>query len=79
MLREFIESLLLSRASMLSDAPDARLRLALVGSHMIGLVFARSVVGVSELAAAGSEHLVAAVAPVVQHYLTAPDLTLPVG
>lgn len=76
MLREFIEDILLGHADRLARAPESRLRVALAGSHMIGLVFARSLVGVAELRDADDEALIAAVAPVLQHYLTAPDLAV---
>ena len=74
MLREFIEDILLRHADRLARPPQARLRVALVGSHMIGLVFARTMVRVGDLADAADEDLVAAVAPVLQHYLKAPEL-----
>lgn len=72
MLREFIEDVLLDNAASLIDLPDARLRLALVGSHMIGVVFARNLVGIADMAEMDVERLVAAVAPTIQRYLTDP-------
>ena len=77
MLREFIENLLLVHAERLAAGPDPRLRMALVGSHMIGIVFARSMIGISELVSASDEPLVAAVAPAVQYSLTAGVLGSP--
>ncbi len=79
MLGEFIEDALLSRAETLIKLPDARLRLALVGSHMIGVVFVRNVVGIPELAKADIELLVAALAPTIQRYLTDPEAIRPQG
>lgn len=73
MLREFIEDVLLGNAERFCDFPDARLRVALVGSHMIGVVFARTMVGLQDLADADVDSLVAAVAPTIQRYLTDPD------
>jgi AcrR family transcriptional regulator len=50
------------------DRPD--LRAALTGAQMAGLVVARHIVGLPRLAQATPEELVAAVGPVLQHYLT---------
>lgn len=49
------------------DRPD--LRAALTGAQMAGLVVARHIVGLPRLAEATPEELVAAVGPVLQHYL----------
>lgn len=53
---------------------DPELRAALVGAQMAGLVMGRHVIGLAPLADAGPERLAAALAPVLQHYLT-DDLT----
>lgn len=50
------------------DRPD--LRATLAGSQLMGLVFARHVVGVEPLASASTEEVVAAIAPTLQRYLT---------
>jgi AcrR family transcriptional regulator len=50
------------------DQPD--LRATLVGSQLIGFVFARHVVGVEPLATASSAELADALAPNIQRYLT---------
>jgi AcrR family transcriptional regulator len=50
------------------DHPD--LRAALTGAQIAGLVVGRHIVGLPRLAQATPEELVAAVAPVLQHYLT---------
>ncbi|HEX6425079.1 MAG TPA: TetR family transcriptional regulator [Acidimicrobiales bacterium] len=50
------------------DHPD--LRATLVGSQLIGLVFARYVLAVEPLASATTDTLVAAVGPTIQRYLT---------
>jgi AcrR family transcriptional regulator len=50
------------------DRPE--LRAALLGSQMAGLVVARHIVGLPQLAEADPEVLAAAIGPVLQHYLT---------
>lgn len=75
MLREFVVSILLDNASRLIEFPDARLRIALMGSHMIGLVIARSVLGLPEVSDADAEVLIPILVPMVERYLFAPDLT----
>jgi AcrR family transcriptional regulator len=50
------------------DQPE--LRAALTAAQVSGLAFARHVVGVPRLAEASPEELVAAIGPVLEHYLT---------
>lgn len=77
LLREVISRRVLATLSPLT-APDHReLRAALIGSHIAGLMMGRYVVQVPALADADSEQVVAAMAPVVQHYLTGPMATAP--
>ncbi|SRR6266508_1580967 len=57
-------------SSLTDDQPQKRA--ALVGSQIIGLVFARYVVGVEPLASMSSAELVDALAPTFQHYLVEP-------
>lgn len=70
MLRGFIERGLLDSLAPVLGTPDARFRLALAGSHLVGLLMARRVVGVDVLREAEPEHLVAMVAPAIDRYLT---------
>ena len=58
------------------DAPE--LRAALMASQIVGLLMARYVVGVPPLVAASREQLVAALVPVLRHYLEG-DWVLPAG
>jgi hypothetical protein len=74
MLREFIADVFLAHAAELTDLDRPRLRLALVGSHMLGVVFGRVVVGVPDLSDAPTEDLVTALAPTFQRYLADPAL-----
>jgi AcrR family transcriptional regulator len=75
MLREFITKALLRNASKLVPYPDARLRVVLLASHLIGVVVARAVVGLPEVKDCDVEELVVLLSPMVDRYLNAPDLT----
>jgi hypothetical protein len=57
-------------SSLTDDEPQKRA--ALVGSQIIGMVFARYVVGVEPLASMTSAELVEALGPTFQHYLVEP-------
>jgi len=73
MLREFVTSTILaglSQVTGLGDDAEGRYRATLVASQVVGLGFARYVLGLEPLAAASSEDLVAAIGPTVQRYLT---------
>jgi len=72
MLGEFIESVLLDNAHRLTDRPQARLRVAMLGSHMIGILFARHVVGLEEFTRLDIDDLVPILVPVVERYLHEP-------
>lgn len=72
MLREYVESILLANADSLIDQPEARLRAALVGSHMMGVVFARSILELPEIVDIEVEDLIAILAPMVDRYLNEP-------
>jgi Tetracyclin repressor-like, C-terminal domain len=60
----------LSQVTGVGDDAEGRYRAALVASQVIGLGFARYVLGLEPLAAADAEDLVAAIGPTVQRYLT---------
>jgi AcrR family transcriptional regulator len=70
MLREFITKELIGRVATVVDRPDAQLRGALVGAHMIGLGMLRYVLRVEPLASADPDDLVALIGPTLQRYLT---------
>ncbi len=72
MLKGFVEKAIIGRFERVYPVPDIRLRISLVGSHLIGLFMARHIIGVRDLAEADDETLVQAIGPVFQHYLTAP-------
>ncbi len=69
-LREFFESVMLDRVAPSLDLPDARLRVSLVVSQMVGVAILRYVIGFEALRAASVEELVELIAPRIQHYLT---------
>lgn len=68
MLREFIEHQVMPMGRSILDHPDVdgELRLALIVSHLLGLVVARRLIGVSVVADRDIDELVGAVAPLVQ-------------
>ncbi|MEN8234716.1 MAG: TetR family transcriptional regulator [Actinomycetota bacterium] len=70
MLREFIDRAMIEPIAALIDLPDARERVALMASHLLGVLFARHIVGVPELVSAPIDDLAAAVGPTLQRYLT---------
>ncbi len=49
---------------------DPELRASLTGAQVAGVVFARHVIGLPRLAQASPDELVAAIGPVLEHYLT---------
>jgi hypothetical protein len=57
-------------SAITDDEPEKRA--ALVGSQIVGLAFARHVVGIEPLASLGAAELVDAIAPTFQHYLVEP-------
>ncbi|MBT8216634.1 MAG: TetR/AcrR family transcriptional regulator [Acidimicrobiia bacterium] len=72
MLREFIEHGLLGTAEDVLPYDRPRLRLALCATHLIGVVFGRSIVAVPEMTEPDVEELVALLAPALERYLTEP-------
>ena len=73
MLREFVTSTILAsliQVAGLGDDAESRYRATLVASQVIGLGFARYVLGLEPLASATTEDLVAAIGPTMQRYLT---------
>ncbi|MFW2382370.1 MAG: TetR family transcriptional regulator [Acidimicrobiales bacterium] len=68
MMREFIASSLLSHADELVEGADPELRMALIGSHLVGVLFTRELIQVRALADADLDSLVALIAPAIQNY-----------
>jgi AcrR family transcriptional regulator len=78
LLREFVLSQVIRRVIGSFDMPveEREARGALVASQVVGLVMTRHVLRLEPLASAPREELVAAIGPIVQHYLTG-DVALP--
>ena len=74
MMREFVSRELLGRiaATLAVDRPE--LRATLAASHLVGLAMVRVLIKVEPLASLGIEELARTVGPVLQHYLTDPEL-----
>jgi AcrR family transcriptional regulator len=73
MLREFVNRQILRRVMRMLEMehePHAHLRVALVGSQLVGLAMTRYIVKLEPIASTPRETLVAAVGPTLQRYLT---------
>jgi AcrR family transcriptional regulator len=73
--REFLEESVVDRVAATVGIPDARMRAALISSHLIGLATTRYVVRLEPLASAPEEQVVKMYAPMIQDLL---DPTKPV-
>ncbi|MEU3860561.1 TetR family transcriptional regulator [Streptomyces sp. NPDC028722] len=69
--RRLIAAQLMRRIAALLDLPDAELRAELAAAQLVGTAMMRYVIKLEPLASADLEQLVARLAPVVQHHLTA--------
>jgi AcrR family transcriptional regulator len=79
MLREFIDRTLIDPIAVMIDVPNGRERVALVASHILGVLFARHIVGVRELTEVSIDELVDAIGPTIQRCLTEPGRTTTVA
>jgi AcrR family transcriptional regulator len=70
LLRQFIERGILDTIVPRLPAPDARIRVLLAGSHLVGLFLMRRVLGVEPLRDTDLDYLVAVVGPTIDRYLT---------
>jgi len=68
-LREFIEESIVDRLVGAVGIPDARMRAALISSHLVGLGTVRYIVQLEPLASAPEEQVVRIYAPLVQDLL----------
>jgi len=76
-IREFLEAEVVDRAAVLLGVPDARMRVTLATSYLLGIATTRYVLKLEPLASASEDEIVQLVAPAVQMALTTP--TAPSG
>ena len=76
-LREFLEAEVVDRAAVLLGVPDARMRVTLATSYLLGIASMRYVLKLEPIASATEDDIVRLVAPAVQMALTTP--TTPPG
>ncbi len=77
MLRSMLIERMLTPLAHRLGGQNPELRAALLGSQVAGLAMARHVVGLPVLNSIPSPALAAALGPVVEHYLTSPDIGEP--
>lgn len=70
MLREFLTTEILGRVTAAAAADQTDLRAALAASQVLGLVMARYILRIPQIADAPSSQLAACIGPTVQRYLT---------
>jgi AcrR family transcriptional regulator len=70
LLRDFLVSSIFKPVAAALDVDEADFRVGLVASQVVGLGIARHVLELDPLATRSDDDLLAAVAPVLQHYLT---------
>jgi AcrR family transcriptional regulator len=71
-LREFLESAVVDRVASALRVPDARMRVTLATSYLVGVAVSRYVLRIEPLASATEDEIVLLVAPAVQAALTGP-------
>jgi AcrR family transcriptional regulator len=71
-LREFLEAEVVDRAALLLGVPDARMRVTLATSYLLGIATMRYVLKLEPIASATEDDIVRLVAPAVQMALTTP-------
>lgn len=76
-LREFVEAELVDRAVSVLGVPDARMRVTLATSYLLGIATTRYVLQVEPIASASEDEVVRLVAPAVQAALTTPTAPRP--
>ncbi|MEV6841279.1 TetR family transcriptional regulator [Streptomyces sp. NPDC051133] len=69
--RRLVAAQLMRRIAAQLDHPDAELRAELAAAQLVGTALMRYVIKLEPLASADLEQIIARVAPVVQHHLTA--------
>lgn len=72
-LREFLESAVVDRVATVLRVPDARMRVTLATSYLVGVAASRYVLRLEPLASASEDEVVLLVAPAIQAALTGPS------
>ena len=75
-LKAFLESSVIDKLAGFIGVPDARMRVALISSYLVGVAASRYVLGTEPLASAPEELVVKLVAPTIQRLLD-PSVPLP--
>jgi AcrR family transcriptional regulator len=70
LIRDAITRLILGPVSSVLDVPDARMRVSLVASQLMGVALVRYILELDPLASAPPDEVVARIAPTIQRYLT---------
>jgi AcrR family transcriptional regulator len=70
-MREGMTKMILEPVSQFIEVPDAKLRVALIAIHLIGVALTRYLVELEPVASAGLETLVDRIAPAIQQYVSA--------
>ena len=68
-LQDYLDTTVIDRVVGALGVPDARMRVALISSYLIGIAAGRYVVRIEPLASASEEHVVRLVAPTIQALL----------
>lgn len=68
-LQDYLDTTVIDRVVAGIGVPDARMRVALISSYLIGIAAGRYVVRIEPLASASEEHVVRLVAPTIQSLL----------
>lgn len=68
-LQDYLDTTVIDRVVAAVGVPDARMRVALISSYLIGIAAGRYVVRIEPLASASEEHVVRLVAPTIQTLL----------
>lgn len=75
-LQDYLDTTVIDRVVSAVGVPDARMRVALISSYLIGIAAGRYVVRIEPLASASEEYVVRLVAPTIQSLLD-PRTALP--
>jgi AcrR family transcriptional regulator len=68
-LQDYLDTTVIDRVVAAVGVPDARMRVALISSYLIGIAAGRYVVRIEPMASASEEHVVRLVAPTIQMLL----------